>query len=118
MNANYTMLTDLANQVELPRDGTLSRTLYMDDGLKVVLFGFSAGQELSEHTATMPAIMHFLSGEADVTLGPDSVQATAGSWIHMPAQLPHSIRTKTPVVMLLSLLKAQGAGHGEVGSAC
>jgi quercetin dioxygenase-like cupin family protein len=108
MSANYTMLTDLANQVELPRDGTLSRTLYMDDGLKVVLFGFSAGQELSEHTATMPAIMHFLSGEAHVTLGPDAVEVSAGSWIHMPAQLPHSIRTKTPVVMLLSLLKAQG----------
>jgi quercetin dioxygenase-like cupin family protein len=118
MGANYTMLADLANQVELPRDGTLSRTLYMDDGLKVVLFGFSAGQELSEHTATMPAIMHFLSGEAEVTLGPDAVAATAGTWIHMPAQMPHSIRTKTPVVMLLSLIKAQAAGHSEVGGAC
>jgi quercetin dioxygenase-like cupin family protein len=109
MSANYTMLTELAEQVELPRDGTLSRTIYIDDGLKVVLFGFSAGQELSEHTASTPAIMHFLSGEADVTLGADAMEARAGTWIHMPAQLPHSIRTKTPVVMLLSLLKAQGS---------
>jgi quercetin dioxygenase-like cupin family protein len=118
MSANYTMLTELAKQVELPRDGTLSRTIYMDEGLKVVLFGFSTGQELSEHTASMPAIMHFLSGEADVTLGPDTVAATSGTWIHMPAQLPHSIRTKSPVVMLLSLIKAQSVGHQEIGSAC
>ena len=49
--------------------------------------------------------MHFLTGEADVTLGTDQVTAHPGTWIHMPARLPHSIRTKTPVVMLLTLLK-------------
>jgi quercetin dioxygenase-like cupin family protein len=105
MSAPYTMLADLARQVEPPADGTLSRTLYLDEKLKAVLFAFSAGQELSEHTASTPAIMHFLTGDSDVTLGPDKVAASAGTWIHMPAQLPHSIRTKTPVVMLLLLLK-------------
>jgi quercetin dioxygenase-like cupin family protein len=69
------------------------------------LFGFGAGQELSQHTASMPAIMHFLRGEADVGLGADTVAAAAGTWIHMPAELPHSVHAKTPVVMLLTLLK-------------
>ena len=105
MTAPYTLLADLAHQVETPVDGTLSRTIYHDERLKVVLFGFSAGQELSEHTSSTPAMMHFLTGESDVTLGADKVAANAGTWIHMPAQLAHSIRTKTPVVMLLSLLK-------------
>jgi quercetin dioxygenase-like cupin family protein len=105
MTTPYTLLADLAHQVETPADGTLSRTIYHDERLKVVLFSFSAGQELSEHTSSTPAIMHFLIGESDVTLGPDKVSANAGTWIHMPAQLPHSIRTKTSVVMLLSLLK-------------
>jgi quercetin dioxygenase-like cupin family protein len=107
MTPSFTLLADIVNQVQMPDDGTLSRTIYQDDGLKVVLFGFAAGQELSEHTATMPAIMHFLSGEADVTLGPKQVTATSGTWIRMEAQLPHAIRAKTPVVMLLTLLKAQ-----------
>jgi quercetin dioxygenase-like cupin family protein len=107
MSTSFTLLSDVAHQVETPADGTLSRTLYHDERLKVVLFGFSAGQELSEHTASSPAIMHFLTGESDVTLGSEKVVASAGTWIHMPAQLPHSIRTKTPVVMLLSLLKNQ-----------
>jgi quercetin dioxygenase-like cupin family protein len=105
MTIPYTLLADLAQQVELPTDGTLSRTIHHDDQLKVVLFGFSAGQELSEHTSAKPAIMHFLQGEADVTLGPDHVAAGAGTWIHMPAELPHSIAAKTPVVMLLLLFK-------------
>jgi quercetin dioxygenase-like cupin family protein len=106
MTVPYTLLADLVTQVETPADGTLSRTIYHDERLKVVLFGFSAGQELSEHTSSTPAIMHFLSGESEVTLGPDKVQANAGSWIHMPAQLPHRICTKTPAVMLLLLLKS------------
>jgi quercetin dioxygenase-like cupin family protein len=106
MTKPYTLLADLAHQVETPADGTLSRTIYQDERLKVVLFGFSAGQELSEHTSSTPAILHFLSGESDVTLGPDQVVAHPGMWIHMPAQLPHSIRTKTPVVMQLYLLKS------------
>jgi hypothetical protein len=49
--------------------------------------------------------MQFLDGEADVGLGSETVRATAGTWIHMPAMLPHSIRSKTPVKMLLLLLK-------------
>ena len=105
MTTSYTLLPDLTQQVDTPADGTLSRTIFQDKRLKVVLFSFSAGQELSEHTASTPAIMHFLTGESDVTLGPDKVVANAGTWIHRPPQLPHSIRTNTPVVMLLSLLK-------------
>jgi len=106
MSKSYLYFADVAAAVAPPSDGTLSRTLHNDDHLKVVLFGFSAGQELSEHTASTPAIMHFLRGEADVSLGPDKVTGAAGTWIHMPAKLSHSIRAKTPVVMLLLLLKS------------
>src|SRR5262245_40702792 len=105
MTGPYALIADLSGEVETPEDGTFSRTIFQDERLKVVLFGFSAGQELSEHTASTPAIMHFLGGEADVTLGGENVVASAGTWIHMAAQLPHSIRTRTPVEMLLLLMK-------------
>jgi len=105
MADSYTFLEDLAREVESPRDGTLSRTLLNDDRVKVVLFGFSAGQELSEHTATMPAVLQFISGEAAVKLGSNWHEARAGSFVHMPAGLPHAIRTKAPTVMLLILVK-------------
>ena len=109
MENSYHFLANLAEEITPPADGTLSRTVYQDDSLKAVLFGFAAGQELSEHTASTPAVMHFLAGEADVTLGTDHVQAKSGAWIHMPAQLPHSIHAKSPVTMLLLLLKASAA---------
>lgn len=105
MSTAYTLFHDLAQQIEPPKDGTLSRTICHTAHLKAVVFGFSAGQELSEHTASTPAVMHFLSGEAEVGLGPDTVIAAGGTWIHMPALLPHRILAKTPVTMLLLLLK-------------
>src|SRR3954463_6567838 len=101
----YTLLVDLAKEVQPPDKGILSRTLHNDDRLKAVIFGFGQGEELAEHTASMPAILHFLQGAATVTLGDDRHKATAGTWVHMPAGLKHSIQAKTPVVMLLLLLK-------------
>jgi len=105
MTSPYTLSSDLANEVQPPDKGILSRTLFNDDRLKVVLFGFAQGEELSEHTASMPAVLHFLQGEAKLTLGDDTVEARPGIWVHMPTGLRHSIQARTPVVMLLMLLK-------------
>jgi quercetin dioxygenase-like cupin family protein len=105
MTLPYTFIRDLAKESQPPDKGILSRTLYNDDRLKVVLFGFAQGEELSEHTASMPAVLHFLQGEATVTLGDDLYEAKAGAWIHMPAGLEHGIQATTPVALLLLLLK-------------
>ena len=105
MDTNDFQIISLATAVEPPTDGIISRTIFNDDRLKAVVFGFGAGQELSEHTASVPAVMHFLSGEADVTLCRERKSASAGTWIHMPAGMLHSIVAKTPTIMLLLLLK-------------
>ena len=105
MATTYTHFSDLAKEVQPPDKGILSRTRYNDDRLKAVLFGFAPGEELSEHTASMPAVLHFLRGEAKLTLGDDAVEATPGTWVHMVKGLRHNIQAKTSMVMLLLLLK-------------
>ncbi len=107
MSHTYTHIADLAKEAEPPADGILSRTLFNDDDVKAVIFGFGPGQELSEHTASMPAILHVIRGDATLTLGENTVEARPGTWIHMPAELKHSVLTKTPVVMILLLLKTR-----------
>jgi quercetin dioxygenase-like cupin family protein len=105
MTGSYTHFVDVAKEVQAPDKGILSRTIYNDDRLKAVIFGLGQGEELSEHTAWMPAILHFLQGEAKLTLGDETVACKAGTWVHMPPGLRHSILAKTAVVMLLLLLK-------------
>ncbi len=105
MSQSYTNLPNLLDQLpDTPADSIISHTLFSDESVKVILFGFAPGQELSEHTASHPAILHFLQGEARLTLGDDEMDAVPGTWTHMPAHLPHSILAKTEVVMLLLLL--------------
>src|SRR5262245_42238516 len=101
----YTHILDLAKEAEPPADGILSRTIFQDDQLKAIVFGFSRGQELSEHTAAKPALLIFVQGEAAVGLGDDVQEARTGTLVHMSAGLRHSIKAKTPVVMLLLLLR-------------
>ena len=56
----------------------------------------------------MPGIIQIIKGEAKLTLGYDSVEANTGAWIHMPAGLRHGVYAKTPLVMLLVLVKSRG----------
>lgn len=105
MNPSY-FFTENINTLlaEIPDESIVSRTFYENDQLKAILFGFAPGQELSEHTASKPAILHFLSGKANVTLGTDKMAIESGAWMYMEPDLPHSILAKEKVVMLLLLL--------------
>jgi len=94
----------LEKKPEIPQDSILSQTLYQGQDGRVILFQFAPGQELSEHTAAKPAMLHFLEGEAKLTLGEDVSEVGMNSFVHMPANLPHSILAKTDVSMLLILL--------------
>ncbi len=101
---DYTMIADLAGLVgSIQPDSIISRTFYKGDKLKAVLFGFDAGQSLSEHTSTYAAIIQIIQGNATVTVGDDTHEMAAGSWLHMAPNLKHSVHARTPVVMVLMM---------------
>jgi hypothetical protein len=51
MSLDYSYIASLIEQVkDIPPDSIVSRTFYSDEQMKAILFGFAAGQELSEHT--------------------------------------------------------------------
>lgn len=105
MSTAQTLVVNLNEAVAPPEGAIITRTVYQDENLKAVMFGFGAGQELSEHSTPRSAVMHFLSGRADVIVGGKPVEATAGTWIHMAPGLPHSVAAKSPTVMLLLMFK-------------
>jgi quercetin dioxygenase-like cupin family protein len=100
------LVSNVLQEIRPPEKGILSHTLHNDDSIKIILFGFAVGQELTAHTAPMPATIHFLEGEATVTLGSDTQEVRAGALFHMQPKLTHGIVAKTPMMMLLYLLKA------------
>jgi quercetin dioxygenase-like cupin family protein len=97
---------DLAELVgTIQPDSIISRSVHNDDRIRVTLFGFAAGQELTEHTASKPAIIQVLAGEGTYGLGREVVDVGPGSWAYMEPHLPHTVVARTPLVMLLTMLK-------------
>lgn len=107
--ANYSVIDNLVSSIEIPKDGTLSRTIRRDDHVKVVLFGFAGGQELSQHTASVPAMIEIVQGDVRLTLDGDEKELSAGSWVFMEANVPHAVYAKTDVVMLLTMMTGASA---------
>jgi quercetin dioxygenase-like cupin family protein len=102
---HHTLIPNLDDLVgETPPGSIVSRTFYKDDDARAILFAFAPGETLSEHTASVPAILHFLSGTAVLTIGSETTQAGPGTWAHMAANVPHSILAQEEVKMLLLML--------------
>ena len=53
---------DLVALAEVAEGGIVSKTLVENEHHKLVHFTFAPGQELSEHTASVPAVIHVLAG--------------------------------------------------------
>ena len=109
MSADAFQIRQLADELKPPELGKRSIVLADDDNAKVALFAFAAGDGLKEHVSPLPAIIQIIKGEAELTVGEESVEGKPGTWIQMAAQTPHSIKSTTPLVMLLTLLKT-GSG--------
>lgn len=102
----YTFVADLNDRIpEMPPDSIVSNTMYDGSDLKVTLFGFAPGQELTEHTAARPAVLLVQAGEGEISLGSETFAVGPGTWIHMPSHLAHSVRASTQLVFILQLLK-------------
>ena len=101
----YLLVDDLAGLAPILERGIHSQTV-VDGDVHVVLFACAPGEQLSEHTAARPAIVHVLSGRAHVTVAGDAFTAGPGTWFRMDARTTHSIRATEPLVMLLYLLPA------------
>ncbi|HEY44360.1 MAG TPA: cupin domain-containing protein [Anaerolineae bacterium] len=109
MSERYNLISNLSDLIpDIPADSIVSRTLHDDEGMKVILFGFAEGQALSEHAASQPAMLTFLKGDAQLVLGDDSFTAQPGTWVYMPARLPHRVRATTTTLMMLVLFKDRG----------
>ncbi|HET9458215.1 MAG TPA: cupin domain-containing protein [Candidatus Limnocylindrales bacterium] len=101
-----TYFADLVAEATIPRRGIHSQTLSDEGGVELVLFAMATGERLSEHTSARPAIIHVLSGEAELTAAGESHDAGPGAWLRIPVRMAHAIIARTDLVFALYLLPA------------
>lgn len=107
MSQSEYQIRQLVDELQPPESGKQTIVLLDDANSKVVLFAFAAGGGLAEHVAPVPAMIQIIKGEAEITVGKESVVGKPSTWIQMAAKTPHSINAESPVVMVLTLLKVQ-----------
>ena len=109
IDAGAVKVLSLADETRFTPNGIVSRTLLRTANSRAVIFGFSEGQELTEHTSTQHALVQVLSGECDFLLAGKSNLLKAGDVLYMPPNIPHALKATTKFSMLLTLFKPETA---------
>ncbi len=98
-------IVELGAETQFAPNGIVSRTLLKTPGLRLVLFGFSEGQELTEHTSTQSAVVQVLTGECEFSVGGKPHRLKQGDLLYMPPNAPHAVKATRQFSMLLTLSK-------------
>lgn len=100
-----TNVIHLTDAITHQPDGIVSRVLLKQPQGNVTLFGFDAGQELSEHTAPFEALLQLVEGTAVVTIAGMPHRMAAGDLIRLPGGVPHGVRAETRMTMMLVMIR-------------
>ena len=97
----------LADAVQLSPSGIVSRTVLQTPEIRVVLFAFAEGQELTSHTSRRRALVQILSGECDFFFTGAWQRLTAGTFLHLPPNHPHAVRAGAGAFSMLLTLGSE-----------
>ena len=100
-------ILSLSEETQFAANGIVSRTLLRTPNSRLVLFSFTKGQELTEHTSTQHAVIQILSGECEFSLDGKPNLLKAGDLIYMPPNLRHAVKATEQFSMLLTLSKPE-----------
>lgn len=95
----------LAELVPVQPGAVVSRTVMKGPSGSVTLFSFAAGEGLSEHATPHEALVVVLDGEADVSVAGETQRVSAGQAVRLPASVPHALRARSDVRMMLVMLR-------------
>lgn len=99
----------LADATQSSAAGIVSRTVLQTPELRVVLFSFAEGQELTPHTSTRRAVIQVLAGTGEFFFGGGWHRLEAGAVVHLPPRHQHAVRATAGAFSMLLTLAAEPA---------
>ena len=100
----HTAVDELTGIVAIQPGAVVSKVIHRDELLDVTVFGFDAGEGLTEHRASRMAIVHVLQGRLRLTVDGVELDAGPGFWLHMEQDAPHALEALEPTLMLLTMV--------------
>jgi len=103
----------LAEVTQLAPAGIVSRTVLQTPEVRVVMFTFADGQELTSHTNRRRVLVHVLEGECEFQFGGEWQRLAAGALLHLPPNDPHAVRASFGTFSMLLTFAAEAATTAE-----
>lgn len=94
----------LTKTVDYRPGSVVSKALLDKKAGSLTLFAFDQSQGLSEHTSPYDAVVQMLDGQAEITIGQNTIMASAGDMVIMPAGVPHALKAVSRFKMLLTMI--------------
>jgi quercetin dioxygenase-like cupin family protein len=113
-DARFTMVEDPLSMVEITAGRLHPVTVLKATGANVVVFGFSEGAELREHTALQPVLLQALSGRLRVSLAGEERTLQSGDLLHIEARVPHSVLALEDSHLQLTVLMIDSPGPSHI----
>ena len=104
-NIPFSQAVNITELVDYEEGRVVSRTLSSKSHVNITLFAFDKGEEISAHTSPGDAMVQVLDGKARITIDGESLEATTGQVVVMPANVSHSVFAETQFKMLLTVVK-------------
>jgi len=99
----------LARAMPIETGSVRSRRIFVGAGVTVVALTLDAGTVMKEHLSTAPILLQVLEGHVVLDVRRDRIDMTAGSLVHVEAQLRHTVEALEPSRVLLFVLAAHAA---------
>lgn len=105
MEHEQPIVADLEAMIQVADQGIVSKSIVENEHHKIIHFSFAPGQELSEHTASVPAVIHVLKGDGTVILDGEPHEAGPNKLFYMPANLKHAVQARGELTFLLTMFR-------------
>ncbi|MDT8402573.1 MAG: cupin domain-containing protein [Bacteroidales bacterium] len=102
---NHSEIYSLKESVRYSKGSVVSKIIQKSEKGNLTLFAFDEGQNLSEHTAPYEAMVYIIDGQARVIIDKKEHLLDEGSFIIMPANIPHALEAVTEFKMLLVMIR-------------
>lgn len=99
----------IGEAVQASTAGIVSRTLLQSPELRVVLFTFAEGQELTPHTSRRRALVQIVEGSCEFYFADAWHKLGAGSFLHMPPDHLHAVKASFGTFTMLLTLGSEPA---------
>lgn len=96
---------NLSQMINLQKGAVSKKRILSKKYGDVVLLALDQDQKMSEHTAPADALVVVLEGEVELIFKTQSYFLKTGETLTIPALEPHSVAAKTPLKMMLVIIR-------------